>query len=201
MDHQIAAIEREFRIRERRKLRTVDHAREKRRFLKFQVSDRLAEIKLRGSGKTVVAMRQVYLVGIHSKNLRLCVSPLDLQREQNFLHFSAEAAVAAVQEEISGKLHGDGAGPAGDAALNDISHRGAEHAREVDAPVLFEVLVLNRGDRAVQNFGTLLVGHQDAALQREAAGKLAVIGVNFGHHVGAVGFQRANFRQVAGVNK
>src|SRR5260221_241604 len=39
------------------------------------------------------------------------------------------------------------------------------------------------------------------ALQREAAGQLTVIGVNFGDHVGAVGFQRANFRQIAGVNE
>jgi len=67
--------------------------------------------------------------------------------------------------------------------------------------VFFEVLILNGGNRAVQNFGALFVGHQDAALQREAARKLAVIRVNFGHHVGAIGFQRANFRQVAGVNK
>jgi len=36
----------------------------------------------------------------------------------------------------------------------------------------------------VQNFGTLLVRHEDAALQREAAGQLTVIGRNFGDQSG-----------------
>src|SRR2546427_2304732 len=82
----------------------------------------------------------------------------------DLLHFAAEAAVAAVEEKISRELHGDGAGAASDAALDDISHRSAEQARKIDAPVLFEVLVLDGGDRAVQNFGALLVSHEDAAL-------------------------------------
>ncbi len=116
-------------------------------------------------------MCQVHLVGVHRKNLRLRVAALDLQREQNFLHFAAEAAVAAVEEKISGQLHRDGAGPAGDAALDDVADCGAEHARKVDAPVLFEVLVLDGGDGVVQHFRTLLISHQDAALQREAAGE------------------------------
>src|SRR6267154_294464 len=153
------------------------------------------------SGETVVAVREVNLVGVHREDLRLGVAPLDLQRQENFLHFAAEAAVASVQEKIPGKLHGVGAGAAGDASLDEIGKSGAGHAREVDAPVLLEVLVFDGGDRAVEHFGTLLVSHQDAALQREAAGQLAVIGVNFGDNVGAVGFQRAYFWQVAGVNK
>ncbi len=63
------------------------------------------------------------------------------------------------------------------------------------------MLVLDGGNGRVQHPGTLLVRHQDAALQREAAGKLPVVRVNFGYHVRSVSFQRANFRQVAGVNK
>jgi len=63
------------------------------------------------------------------------------------------------------------------------------------------MLVFDGGDGVIEDLGTLLVGHQDAALQREAAGELAVIGVNFGDDVRAVSFQRANFRQVAGVHE
>ncbi len=169
--------------------------------MEFQVGDGLAEIKLCGSGKTVVTVSKIHLVRIHREDLRLGVTALDLQRKENFLHLAPEAAVAPVEEKIPGQLHADGAGPACDFALDEISGRGAEHAREVDPPVFFEMLVLDGGYGRVQHLGTLLVSHQDAALQREAPGELAVIGVHFGDHVRAVRFQRANFRQVAGVNK
>ena len=67
--------------------------------------------------------------------------------------------------------------------------------------MLFEVLVLDGGDGGVQYSGTLLVGHQDPALQCEAAGELAVIRIDFRDHVRPVSFQCADFRQVAGANK
>src|SRR5260370_7308281 len=96
---------------------------------------------LRGGRETVVAVREVNLVRVHREDLRFGVAALDLQREQNFLHFAAEAAVAAVQEKIPGKLHGDGAGPARDAALDEIAEGAARHAREDHTPVLFEELL------------------------------------------------------------
>ncbi len=166
-----------------------------------QIRNRLAEIKLRSRGEAIIPVRQIHLIGIHGKNLRLGVAPLDLQCQDSLLHFAAETAVAAVQKKISGQLHGDGAGATSDSPFHEISEAGAEHTWKVDAPVLFEMLVLDGRNSVVEYPRTLLVGHQDAALQREAAGQLAVIGVNFRDHVGTVRFQRANFRQVAGVNK
>ena len=67
--------------------------------------------------------------------------------------------------------------------------------------MIFEVLVFDGGDRVVENLGGLLPGHQDAALQREAADELAIVGVDFGDDVGAVGFERANFGQIAFVDE
>ena len=67
--------------------------------------------------------------------------------------------------------------------------------------MFLEMLVLDGGDRAVQDLGALLVSHQNAALQCEAACHLPVICVNFRDHVRAISFQSANLRQVAGVNK
>ena len=67
--------------------------------------------------------------------------------------------------------------------------------------MLLEVLVFDGGDRVVQNLGDLLVGQQDAALQREAADHLAVVGVKFGDDVGAISFERANLGKVAVVNE
>ena len=67
--------------------------------------------------------------------------------------------------------------------------------------MFLEVLVFGGGDGVVQDLGALLVGHQDAALQGEAADQLPVVGVDFRHDVGAIRFQCADFRQVAGVHK
>jgi len=63
------------------------------------------------------------------------------------------------------------------------------------------MLVFDRGYGVEKDAGTLLVGHQDAALQSEGANELAIIGVDFGYDVGAIGFERANFGQVARINE
>ena len=109
-------------------------------------------------------MRQIDLVRVHRKNLWFGVTPLDLERKQHFLHFAAKAAVAAVQKEVPGQLHGDGAGSFRFAPFEQISIRGASDTREINAPVIFEMLVLNRTNGVVENLRTLLVSHQDAPL-------------------------------------
>jgi len=198
---QVAPGERALRIIERRIDRPANHTGEESRLLQLQVADRLAKIKLRGGGKPVVAVRQVDLVGVHGEDLRLGVAALDLQREQHLLHLAAEGAVAAVKEEVAGQLHGDGAGAFRFAALQQVTVSGPRDAREIDSPVILKVLVFDAGDGIEEYFGALLVGHEDAALQGEAADHLAVIGVDLRHHIGAVGFKRANLRQVARVHK
>ena len=85
--------------------------------------------------------------------------------------------------------------------LEDVAIGGAGDARKVDAPVIFVVLVFDGGDGVVENLGSLLPGHQDAALDGEAADELAIVGVNFGDYVGAIRFQRANFGEVAFVDE
>jgi len=59
--------------------------------------------------------------------------------------------------------------------------------------VILEVLVLDGGNGVVEDFRNLLPGHEDAALQGEAADKLAIVGVDFGDDVGAIGFQGVDF--------
>ena len=201
VEDEVAAGEGERGIIERRKFWAVDHAGEERGFLEFQVGDGLAEIKLRGGGESIVAVGEINLIGIHGEDLRLGVAALDLEREENFLHFAAKGAVAAVEEKIAGELHGDGAGSAGDAMFEDVARGGSSDAREIDAPVIFEVLVLDGGDRVVEDFGDLLVGHEDAALESEAADHLSVVGVDFGDDCGAIGFEGANFGEFAGVDE
>ncbi len=146
-------------------------------------------------------MRQVHLIRIHGEDLRLGVAPLDLQREQHLLHLAAEAAIAAVQKKISGQLHGDGAGAFGAPAFQQIAVGRARDTRKIDAPVIFEVLVFDGGDRAEENFRALLVSHQYAPLQSKTGHHLAVVSVNLGDYVRAIGFQRTNLRQITGVDE
>jgi hypothetical protein len=181
--------------------RAVDHAGQQGGLLELQIGDRLAKIKLGCRGEAIVTVRKVNLVRIHGENLWLGVAALDLQSEKNFLHFAAEGFIAAVKEKISGQLHGDGAGPCRDVMFQHVAKGGACDAWEVDTPVIFEMLVLDGGHGIIKNPRDLLVGHQDAPLKREAADHLAVVGVNFGDYRGAIGFERTNFRQVAGIHE
>ncbi len=201
MKNQIAACQGARRIRQRRIFRAIDHSGQQRGFLQLQVRYRFAKVEFGGGRKTVIAVRQIHLIRVHGEDLRLGVPALDLQGQQRFLHLAAKADFAAVEKQIAGQLHGDGAGALNFAALKEFAAGGTRDARKVDAPVLLVVLVFDGGDRVVEHLGALLVRHQDAALQGKAADKLPVIGVNLGDHVGAIGLQRANLRQVAGVHK
>jgi len=67
--------------------------------------------------------------------------------------------------------------------------------------MFFEMLVLDGGYCVEENSWALLVSHENAALEGEAADELAVVCVNFRDDVWAVGFERVNFRQIAGVNE
>jgi len=85
--------------------------------------------------------------------------------------------------------------------LQNVAVGGAGYTGKVHAPVILEVLVFDGRDCVVENLGDLLPGHQDTALQGEAADELAVVGIDFRDYVGTIGFEGANFGQVAFVNK
>src|SRR5215467_9307294 len=110
-------------------------------------------------------MRQVHLVRVHSEDLRLAVAALDLQRKQRLFRFAAKTNVAAVEKQIAGQLHGDGAGASRPAATREVPQSSDEHTWEINAPMLFEVLVFDGSDGVVEDSRALLVGHQDAPLQ------------------------------------
>ena len=151
LQHQIAPGERALRMQDRRITRAANHSREQRRFRQRQLAHRLAEIIFRGRFKSVVAVGQINLIAVHRENLLFRVVALDLDGQQRFLDFSAHAAIGAVQEKRSGKLHGEGAGAFGDATREQFPPGRAGHAREIHAPVLLEVLVLGGENGVLQD--------------------------------------------------
>src|SRR5712692_9423610 len=178
-----------------------DQARQQGGLGQREFSDRLAEIVFRRSLKPVVAVRQIDLIAIHRENLLLGVVALDLESQQRLLNLPAHAAVRAVQEKRTGKLHGERAGAFGHAVGQQVAIGGACYAGEIHAPVLLEVLVFGGQDGVPQYRRNLLVGEQDAALQSKAADNLAVLGVKFGDDVRTEIFQRADLRQVTRIHK
>jgi hypothetical protein len=63
------------------------------------------------------------------------------------------------------------------------------------------MLVFRREDGVLQNLRNLLVGKQNAPLQREISDHLPVVRVQFGDDVGAIILQRADLRKVARIDK
>src|SRR4029077_5857723 len=167
----------------------------------IDVRDGLAKVELRGSGESIVAMGEVHLIRVHGEDLRLGVTPLDLEGKQDFLGLTAEAAFAAVEKKIASELHGDGAGALGTPPLHEVAVSSAGDAREIDAPMILEVLIFNGANGVVENLGSLLPGHKNTALQGEAADECAIVGIDFRDHVWAIGFQGANFREVTFVDE
>ena len=85
--------------------------------------------------------------------------------------------------------------------LGDVVPCGLQHARNVHAPVLFEVLIFGGEDGILQHFRNLPVRQQNPPLQRECAHRLPVIRVQLGHDVRPVILQRVYLRQIARVHK
>ena len=201
VQHEVAPRQRALRVQDRRIARAADQARQQRGFGQRQLAHRFAEIIFRGGFKSVIAVGEINLVAVHRENLLLGIVALDLNGQQRFLNLAAHAAVGAVQKQRAGKLHGQRAGALGDAMRQQISPGGAGHAREIHAPVLVEMLVFGGEDGVLQDRRNLFVGKQDAALQRETADHLAVVGVQLGDDVGAEIFERADLRKVARIDE
>ena len=146
-------------------------------------------------------MRKINLIRVHGEDLRFGVTTLDLQGEQHFLALAAKCAVAAIQEQIPGKLHRDGACAGSDAPMNHIADHRSGDARKINAPMLFKVLIFDGSNGVEENFRALLIRHENAALQSKAPDELPIVCVNFRDDIGPIGFERVNFRQVACIDK
>src|SRR6185437_6183295 len=129
------------------------------------------------------------------------IMPLDLNRRHCLFDFAPETAIRAVQEKSAGELHRDRARALHQLAVHHVAPRRFGDARKIHAPVVHEVPVFCGNNRVLQNFGDLIVGQQNSALQGETADGRAVIGIKFSDHIGPVIFEFLNLRQVAAVNK
>ena len=164
-----------------------------------EITRALVEIKLRGRFEAIDAVAKIDLIAIHGEDLLLGESPLDLQREHDLLEFAPEGAVLR-EEKIARELHGQRGSAFFTAMRAHVVIHGAGHAPEVHAPVAVKIFVFDGDQSVAQNFGNVVVLHDDAALQREGADDLSFVVVQFGRRTGTVTFEFTDLRQVGRIN-
>src|SRR5947209_2910108 len=126
----------------------------------------LVEVIFRPSFKAIDSMAKEDLVTIHGKDLLLGEVAFDLQRQDHLLYLAAEMTFRR-KKQIARKLHGQRGSALRARSRRYIAVGGSQHAPEVDAPVLLKTLVFRGQDGIAQDFGEIIVGSQNAALQRE----------------------------------
>ena len=169
VDHQVPATQCALRIVDRRIcVGSLGKPRQDRRFLQGEVLGLLAEVEVGARLEAVHAVAEINLVGVQSKDLRLGEAPLNLDGQHHFLHLAPEIAVGR-KKQVARELHGQRRSALGPAVEQDIAPGRAEHPPDIHAPVLLEFLVLGRDQRIAQHLGEVVVGVNDAALQRKLA--------------------------------
>src|SRR5271165_4429793 len=140
-------------------------------------------------------MAKVNLVGVERENLLLGEAPLDLDGQHHLLDLAPEAAIGR-EKQVARQLHGQRRGALGAALLQDVSQGSAKHPPNVHTPVTFKILVFGGNQGVAQHLGKIVVGVNDAPLQRELADDAVLVIVELGDGAGAVVLQFGDLRKV-----
>ncbi len=190
----VALAERMIVVRRLRQRGEVGHLRNR------QLVHRLVEVEQRRGGDPIGAHAEIDLVEIELEDLLLREGALDLHRQQRLLDLAGHGQLVG-QQEVLGDLLRDGGGAlrtaAGAVVLHVGVHRAAD-AREVDAAVLVEILVLGGDEGVDQPLGDRLDRRVEAALARILGEQRAVGRMNPGHDRGLIVLQLGIVRQRLG---
>ena len=129
----------------------------------------------------MVSVTKVDVVQVVVENLLLRVHPLDLKGQEGLLQLPAEGLLVG-EEERPSQLHGDRAGPLGDAAVVEVFDDSAEDSDKVDSPMGVEAGVLHGDEGLLDDLGHLLRGENDPFLQVILPDDPTLIVVNIGNH-------------------
>ena len=132
-----------------------------------------AEVIFRARLKPIHALPQINLVGVQRKNLLLGKIPLNLDRQQNFLQLAMKRSLRR-EKQILRQLHGQRGSALGAPIRRQIPIRCPGHAKQIDAPVAFKVLIFNRDDGVAKHWRNIVVADNNSPLQRERSNLVAV---------------------------
>jgi hypothetical protein len=171
----------------------LGEARQHRGLGRREVLQALPEVHVGGRGESIGPLAQVDLVDVELEDLVLGEVRLDLEREEDLGELPGEGLLAR-EEEGARHLHRDRAG-AFPAPLQ-VRHGGPDHAREVDAPVLVEPVVLGGQDRRLHHPRHVLDLHDRPLFLAELADEVAFRAVDAQRHLRAVVGERFQAGQV-----
>src|SRR5262245_53771705 len=142
------------------------HCCEHSNLFKHQLFQAFAEIVLGGRLEAIIAMSQGHLVAVKSQNLGLGVKALDLDGKKQLLELSLETFLR-IQEAKTTELLCQSAGSLNTFSRKQTLENCPSDPGHVDAPMPFKILVLGDNEGILEDRGNLLVGNDNAALQRK----------------------------------
>src|SRR3546814_14749519 len=121
----------------------LEQAGKERRLVKRDARCRLAEVVARRCIDTISAGAEVDPVEVDGEDLVLGEAVLQPERQHDLLDLALQSAIRA-EEEVLGKLLGEGGAALGDAAFAQVHVNRTKQAALVDAAVLVEAAVRHR---------------------------------------------------------
>jgi len=201
VDYQIAAAQRPFGIVDGRvQIGSLGQSRQQSRLGEGQLVGLPVEVVLRSRLESVDPMSQENLVAVQGKDLRLGETALDLDGEHHLLHLAPEGAVRA-QEQVAGKLHGQGGSALRPAAAGDIAPSGPQNPPRIHAPMRLKILVFGGQNRVAQHLGKIFIRGNDPPLQGKRPDDPSLYVVKFGGGGRTISFQFADLGQIGRVHQ
>ena len=165
----------------------------------------LPEVQLRRGLDAVGAVAEVDLVAVEGEDLFLRVALLDPDRDQRLLDLALPAAIADREADLGGEqvarqLLRDRAAARRLAAARHVADQREHHPRDAQAGVLEESGPPRRGSPGAGS-ANVVVGDDDAPLDRELADQLAVLAEHARDGVRRVVVERADLGEVVGIGE
>ena len=161
-------------------VRALGQGRQEGRLGRSQFIQRLAEIVVGRSRHAKGPVSEEDLVQIQFEDLFLRQDGFEALRQDGLAHLAADGGVAG-QQDVLGNLLGDGRTAFQTAPARQVQHivgHGPAEARNIDAAMLEEMLVLGRQEGLDHDRRDFVVGHEDPALLRELADQGPVPGID-----------------------
>ncbi len=168
-----------------------------RSLFELEVLGGFAEVKPRRGFDAVHAVAEIHLVAVEREDLALGVPLLDAHRKDRLADLAFPRFFVG-QEQLAGKLLGQGARTSGLAPLHDVLDERDGDPRNAEADVLLEIVIFSREDRLAELGRDGFVGNDFAPLDRELTDDLALRAVHTSDRARSIVVERGDLFPVIG---
>ena len=160
-------------------------------FCDAELAEILAEIDLRGGGKTVRALSEINVIDIKLKDFILAEIVFYLEGKQHFIKFARQDFFIG-QKKIACHLHGDGAGTLLDSARSKIGISRSQDTDVIYSAVFVKSIIFCRQNGFFHQFRHFITFDQSAPFFTKLTQQCTFSAINSQWDLGAVisqGFQ------------